>query len=754
MQHPLPACAAPHGRSRGPAQRRSRILLALALAASAASSVAAPLAYVLGGGPAALQVLDAASDSVVATVPLAAGPVALSVVADGSRVFVANAGSPSITVVDGTSHGVLATLPLAGSPTALAAAPDGSRLYVLMAGGLVQALDAAEGAVLGSVTVSGAAGLAVSPDGQRLYLAAGGLQVVDTATLSPAGSVPFGADQWSTGVVVSSDGQRAWLTHQTGLFSGGVTVVDTARLAVHQTLELGALPGRIALTPDGSRAYVGVQATWVDTGYGAGFFPGRSVLAIDALQTRVIGQIDLGAEGSNWSQQNTPGGLAVTPDRASVFIAVPRLARVAAAEVNTHQVRTLVPVASPGPVAAAQAGLPLLPYRVEAVDDTAPATPLGGTVLASVLANDRLGGMTPSTGHVRLRQLSASHPGLQLDTRTGAIKLKPGAPLGSYTLAYRLCERASPANCDDGEVLVNVTPALAIDAADDTASAYPGTASAANVLTNDRLGGSPATAANARLKLLASSQEGLTLNTATGVVAVATGTPLGTHRLRYRLCEAAVAANCDTATVTVSVSARPVVAADDTATAPRTGGRVLDNVRGNDTLAGLSATPANTTLAMTATSHPGLALNLADGSVTVAAGMPAGAHSLDYRLCESASPSNCDDATVRVTVAPYLVDAVDDSARASSKRAGTALASVLWNDRFAGRPASAADVTMQQVSLTPANPQIRFDTVDGSVDILGKTQSGEYRLVYRICEVGNGTNCDQATVLLDLSGGD
>jgi len=57
------------------------------------------------------------------------------------------------------------------------------------------------------------------------------------------------------------------------------------------------------------------------------------------------------------------------------------------------------------------------------------------------------------------------------------------------------------------------------------------------------------------------------------------------------------------------------------------------------------------------------------------------------------------------------------------------------------------------VSLTPANNKIKLDLSDGSVDVLGKTESGLYLLVYKICEIGNPTNCDQATVTLDLSGG-
>ena len=53
-------------------------------------------------------------------------------------------------------------------------------------------------------------------------------------------------------------------------FSGGgdVVLVDTAAEAVSGRINLfTAVPGAIALTPDGSRAYVAVQSVFVNTGY-------------------------------------------------------------------------------------------------------------------------------------------------------------------------------------------------------------------------------------------------------------------------------------------------------------------------------------------------------------------------------------------------------------------------------------------------------------------------------------------------------
>jgi hypothetical protein len=55
-------------------------------------------------------------------------------------------------------------------------------------------------------------------------------------------------------------------------------------------------------------------------------------------------------------------------------------------------------------------------------------------------------------------------------------------------------------------------------------------------------------------------------------------------------------------------------------------------------------------------------------------------------------------------------------------------------------------VRLAFVSLTPANGLIRLDLADGSVDVLGKTNSGIYNLVYEICEAAIPANCARGTV--------
>lgn len=97
-----------------------------------------------------------------------------------------------------------------------------------------------------------------------------------------------------------------------------------------------------------------------------------------------------------------------------------------------------------------------------------------------------------------------------------------------------------------------------------------------------------------------------------------------------------------------------IVANDDDFTATpvsSTTGGIAGNVLANDTLDGSPATTATVTLGQISSSDPGVNLDASTGNVTVAAGAGLGTQTLDYQICESASPSNCDSAVASLTVA-------------------------------------------------------------------------------------------------------
>jgi YVTN family beta-propeller protein len=748
-------------------QLRLLAWLPLLLAVGSTPAEAQTKAYVAHTAANLVTVIDTATDTVTGTVSVGAGPTKVAVARDGTRAYVINRDSADVSVIDTTADSVVATIPVGGTPAGLAVTSDGGSLYVTTALGTVQVIDTAARTVVATIPVGSSGGdIAITPDGSRAYVASGLVYVIDTATNSVVRSfaaetapVP-GVGSHATSVVTSPDGSRAYVavfSLGNGPFgftaSGSIVLVDTASESVSGEFVVGSVLGSLALTPDGSRLYIGISSTFVNTGYGAGFLPGTHVVTFDTITNTMAAAI-LISNGGGGTQLNTPVSLVVTPDRRAVYAAVPRMTAVVVLDVNTNAMSAVIPVtAGPGGMAGPHTADSLVPYVMDAADDISTMTTAGGLAVTNVLANDRIGGIKATPAHVTLTQLSSTSAGLLLNPASGAITLTGGALAGSETLVYEICEIADPSNCDNAIVTVTVVPPYVINAQNDNGGVtFPGRTVVGNVLANDTLGGTPATTARVTLSTVSSTAAGLTLNPATGAVFVALGTTAGTHTLTYRICEIVDPVHCDEADVTVAVNPFVIDAVNDNGLVPMAGGTAVANVLANDKFAAAVATLVKVTLSQLSSTHAGVGLNLATGAVTVAAGTTVGPHTLAYRICERAMPANCDDAIVTVTVLATPILAASESARVSSKRAGTAIANVLANDRLGTAPATLANVTLRFVSLTPANSKIRLDLTDGSVDVLGRTDSGLYLLVYEICEIAMPANCARATVRLDLTG--
>ncbi|MFV8336290.1 hypothetical protein ACNQF7_09425, partial [Flavobacterium sp. RSP29] len=104
--------------------------------------------------------------------------------------------------------------------------------------------------------------------------------------------------------------------------------------------------------------------------------------------------------------------------------------------------------------------------------------------------------------------------------------------------------------------------------------------------------------------------------------------------------------NTSTSTTTANI----IIANDDTGSPVNggIGGVAFINVLGNDTLNGLAFLPVQVNTTFVSSTHPGI--TLVGTNVVVVAGTPGGTYSLTYQICEVLNPTNCDQATVSVTV--------------------------------------------------------------------------------------------------------
>ena len=116
----------------------------------------------------------------------------------------------------------------------------------------------------------------------------------------------------------------------------------------------------------------------------------------------------------------------------------------------------------------------------------------------------------------------------------------------------------------------------------------------------------------------------------------------------------------------------------------------------------------------------------------------------------NASTSNDNHQTSLEVTAPASIDAMDDIALGpvNGVTGGTAFTNVLGNDLLNNAPVAPAQVSVTYVSSTNAGI-----TLNGTnVIVAAGTPAGSYSLVYRICDISNPGNCDQATVSVTVCG--
>jgi len=392
--------------------------------------------------------------------------------------------------------------------------------------------------------------------------------------------------------------------------------------------------------------------------------------------------------------------------------------------------------------------------EIIAADDTASTLngAVGGQALANVLVNDSLNETTPVLlANVNLTQESTTDSGVTLNPATGSINVAAGTPTGSYTVTYKICEKANPTICDTATVTV---PVVSVDAVADSGIAVNGAIGGqalANVLANDSLSGtSPIVLSSVNLTQESTTNSGVTLSLTDGSINVTAGTPAGTYTVTYKICDKANPSVCDTAAVSVTVVTIDAVNDTGADIFSVTGGVSLSNVLANDSLNGVTPVVlANVNLTQESTSNSGVTLDVTNGSVNVVVGTPAGNYVVTYKICDKLNAAICDTATVTVPV--LAIDAVNDSgASVNGTTGGQSLVNVLSNDSLNGTtPVPLASVNLTQESTT--NPNVTLNVADGSVNVAAGASSGSYIVNYKICDKAHGTLCDTAAVTVNVT---
>ena len=400
------------------------------------------------------------------------------------------------------------------------------------------------------------------------------------------------------------------------------------------------------------------------------------------------------------------------------------------------------------------------PIQLTVANDTfTHTTTTHTTVLGNILTNDSYNTQSITTASVTISTTTASANTPYIATSTGEVVLPANTSAGIYTLTYSLCAKVAPYNCSGlATVTVIVSKPLVI-ARDDTYTVTVGTTTITeSIYHNDSIGEQTANTSLVNFQAIGGNKDRnnfyiLSVNLA-GNILIPQGTPTGTYTLQYRICDMNDIHNCATATITVVITEipiLPVVARDDTYTVTIGTTTITESIYHNDSIGDQMVDASLVNFQAIGGSKDSnnfyiLSVSLA-GNVLIPQATPIGTYTLEYRICDVHHRSNCDSATVRVSVIPpsapppTLVVTPDTFTYTGN----TIVGNILDNDTINDNPIELPDDDINIEAEEPTDKEPYIDTATGDVLVPTHTPAGTYTLNYELC-IENLTICDATTV--------
>jgi YVTN family beta-propeller protein len=235
----------------------------VALPASSAHASSDPLIYAadLRGG--VVDVIDAATYTGVAIIPVGSEPTDVILNRSGTRAYVVNSGSNTISVIDTSSSTVTATISLGNyQPFGIAINQDGSMAYVAASlsngAGAVMAINTSTNTVTETIPAgSSDAGIALNSTGTVAYVGDEGdsaLAAVDLST-DAVTIIPIAGAGSPSSVEASPDGTKVYVLNEDRA-GATISVIDTGTNKVTATIPgLGDMGFNFAVDPTAPLIY-------------------------------------------------------------------------------------------------------------------------------------------------------------------------------------------------------------------------------------------------------------------------------------------------------------------------------------------------------------------------------------------------------------------------------------------------------------------------------------------------------------------
>jgi uncharacterized repeat protein (TIGR01451 family) len=385
------------------------------------------------------------------------------------------------------------------------------------------------------------------------------------------------------------------------------------------------------------------------------------------------------------------------------------------------------------------------------------------TGLSVITSNDTVNGspvtLTGASSNASVSQIGTWPAGIVLNTGNGNVTIAATVQPGAYTITYQLCDKNSPVNCapidDIITVIANIVP---LNDSGLTVSGTPATP-VVNVATGDKVNGFAAilgASGNSTVAQKGTWPAGIALDPATGALSTSAAVQPGVYTLQYDLCDKNTPANCNAATITITVSAAILPVSESGSTIAGTPTTAIANVASNDSVNGFTAAlgaTGNATVAESGTWPTGIALDTATGAISTTAAVPPGTYNIAYQLCDKNSPANCATMIDVVTVVGDI-EPTTESGIAVSGTPATPIANIAANDAVNGSPATlgaAGNATVAQSGAWTTG--ISLDTTTGAVSASAAVQPGSYTLQYQLCDTNTPVNCalQNITVIVTAS---
>jgi YVTN family beta-propeller protein len=176
----------------------------------------------------------------------------------GPFAYVADSGSNTVSVVDTTDNTVVGSPITVGTgPEHVAISPNGKDAFVTVSNGTVAEIDTTTNAVVNTVSVVDPQEIAVSPDGQTVWVtggtADGELVPIDVATATVGTPITVGSGAGA--LAISPDGTKAYVVTSGSSVVPVDLVTRTAGTSISTDLTTG--PFQLEMSPTGSTVYFG-----------------------------------------------------------------------------------------------------------------------------------------------------------------------------------------------------------------------------------------------------------------------------------------------------------------------------------------------------------------------------------------------------------------------------------------------------------------------------------------------------------------